>query len=240
MSALDTPTLTDPVAGDVGSATPGPAARRVRARRGEGDRLRTEIIDAAERLLVETADAEAVSIRAIGLAVGVTAPSIYRHFPDKDALIVAVCERCFETMHEYEARECEGIEDPLALMHAMGRAYVHFALDNPGQYRVMMMSPQIADPNKSVDGFQAGDNAMHGLEMLIGAVERAIEAGMLLDVDPVRIAVLLWTTVHGMASIRIAKPELPWPPIDDDLDFMFSAFAHGMCRLPVVAPVEGL
>ena len=39
--------------------------RRVRARRGEGERLRDEILDAAEKLLVETEDADEVSIRAI-------------------------------------------------------------------------------------------------------------------------------------------------------------------------------
>jgi AcrR family transcriptional regulator len=50
--------------------------RRHRARRGEGDRLREEILAAAERLLLETGDESAVSIRAVADAVGVTPPSI--------------------------------------------------------------------------------------------------------------------------------------------------------------------
>ena len=79
-----------------GHAAPRRSARS-RSRRGEGEPLRDEILAAAERLIVETGNEDAVSIRAIADAVGVTPPSIYLHFPDKDPLILAVCERHFET-----------------------------------------------------------------------------------------------------------------------------------------------
>ncbi len=58
--------------------------------------MRADLLAATERLMIETGSAEAVSIRAIADAVGVTPPSIYLHFPDKDSLILAVCERHFE------------------------------------------------------------------------------------------------------------------------------------------------
>src|SRR5205807_237758 len=53
-------------------AAPASATTRRRARRGEGPRLREELLAATERLLAETGDEEAVSIRAIADAVGVT------------------------------------------------------------------------------------------------------------------------------------------------------------------------
>ena len=64
--------------------------------RGEGETLRADLLTATERLMIEAGSADAVSIRAIADAVGVTPPSIYLHFPDKDSLILAVCERHFE------------------------------------------------------------------------------------------------------------------------------------------------
>ena len=67
--------------------------RRSRSRRGEGETLRADLLTATERLMIEAGSADAVSIRAIADAVGVTPPSIYLHFPDKDSLILAVCER---------------------------------------------------------------------------------------------------------------------------------------------------
>jgi AcrR family transcriptional regulator len=68
---------------------------RPRSRRGEGETLREDLLDATELLMIETGSADAVSIRAIADAVGVTPPSIYLHFPDKESLILAVCERHF-------------------------------------------------------------------------------------------------------------------------------------------------
>jgi AcrR family transcriptional regulator len=56
--------------------------RRRRARRGEGEKLREEILEAAERLLLQTGSEEMVQVRAVAEAVGVTPPSIYLHFAD--------------------------------------------------------------------------------------------------------------------------------------------------------------
>src|SRR6516164_5456298 len=88
--------------------TPSSALRRSRARRGEGERLREEILTAAERLLIATNDESALSIRAIANAVGVTPPSIYLHFADRNDLVFAVCERQAEEVDrvmEQAARE---------------------------------------------------------------------------------------------------------------------------------------
>ena len=82
--------------------TPAEAARhqRARARKGEGDQLRAEILAATADLLLATGSEEAVSIRAVADAVGVTAPSIYRHFPDKNHLIFEVCLSSFNGLSD--------------------------------------------------------------------------------------------------------------------------------------------
>src|SRR5262245_26455064 len=85
---------------------------RHRARRGEGDRLRGEILAAAEALLVETANESAVSIRAIADRVGVTPPSIYRHFADKDALLQEVCREVFLRLDDTLEKAASAATDP--------------------------------------------------------------------------------------------------------------------------------
>ena len=77
-----------------------PLTRRRRAPRGSGVRLRNEILDAATQLMLKTGEVKAVSIRAVAQRVGVTPPSIYLHFADKDALLDAVCARYFEQLDE--------------------------------------------------------------------------------------------------------------------------------------------
>lgn len=71
----------------------GPSMARTRAARG--DRLRGELLDAAEHLLNETGDERAVTIRAIVDRVGVTPPSLYRHFDSKEDLVLAAVARRF-------------------------------------------------------------------------------------------------------------------------------------------------
>ncbi len=210
---------------DVAEQTP----RRVRSRRGHGGGLRDEILDVAEVLLFETADADSVAIRAIGQRVGVTAPSIYRHFPDKDELIRAVCVRGFERLSVLFEARLAGVSDPIERIHVLARAYADFALGNPAQYRVLLMSPHIAHHDADhVPSFDDRGESMSGLVRLVEAVESAMELGCLTRQDPWMLALMLWTTLHGIVSLRIAEPDLPWPPVELQLSTMFSLFKHGM------------
>jgi AcrR family transcriptional regulator len=77
-------------------------------RRGLGDQLREEILDATIELLLQTGQAKAVSIRSVAQRVGVTSPSIYLHFAEKDALLDAVCARYFEKLDAEMQRAAVG------------------------------------------------------------------------------------------------------------------------------------
>src|SRR5215218_3182218 len=103
-----------------------PATTRRRAKRGQGDLLRADILAAAEQLLIQTGDQGAVSIRAIADAAGVTPPSIYLHFADKTELLGAVCEARFADLSRYMEVATRGIADPTEVLWAIGRAYVRF------------------------------------------------------------------------------------------------------------------
>src|SRR5215211_7525579 len=85
-------------------------------------------------------EADSVSIRAIADAVGVTPPSIYLHFPDKESLILAVSERHFETFDSAIEEAGASIEDPVESLRRRGRAYVRFGLENPEPYRILFMT----------------------------------------------------------------------------------------------------
>lgn len=210
-----------------------PASSRVRARRGEGDRLRDEILNAAEALLVETADANSVSIRAISQIVGVTAPSIYRHFDDKDALLLATCERAYDRFDDYLVAEAGKVDDPLHEIKAQARAYLRFALDHPGHYRILFMTPGThvhADPETHANALNPAKSEMKALVRLVGAIEASIRAGLVVQIASTeQMALLLWSMVHGIASLRIAQPEMPWPDLDRQVDELFMALATGMC-----------
>jgi len=196
-------------------------AARARARRGEGELLREEILDATERLLAETGDEDQVSIRAVCKAVGVSPPSIYLHFDDKDALLLEVCRRDFAALDDALTAATAGIADPVEALRHRGRAYVQFGLEHPEQYRVLFMSNK---RTHRIDGEVVGSAAFNHL---VDAVQRCIDVGAFRPVDPVSAAVSIWSALHGVTSLLIAMPDFPWPErmISDTCDAQIRAHA---------------
>lgn len=184
-----------------------PGTRRARARRGEGERLREEILDATERLLFEAGDAEAVSIRAVARTVGVTPPAIYLHFSDKTELIFEVCQRIWDRFDDHLRAAVAEIDEPLAWLETIGRAYVDWGLANPEPYRILFMGrPQdVPDDVDKVEVIMAG---VFG--DLVAQVTRAVDGGAMYG-DPTVAAFQAWICVHGLTSLLISVPEMPWP-----------------------------
>ena len=210
--------------------TPAPSAasRRPRLRKGEGRLLRDEILDTAERMLLETGSQDAVSIRAVADAVGVTPPSIYRHFGDKAELIFEVCARHFTALEQHIHQACADIADPVEKLIALGRAYINFGVANPEPYRIMFMTrPDLAP--EQFQGMELAESA--SFAMLTRCVQDCIDAGRFMPgyTDAYRLSLGFWARVHGLTSLRVTKPDITWP---DDPDFV-DDYAE-MCLLGVV------
>jgi AcrR family transcriptional regulator len=197
-------------------AAPGtgaPAAHRRRARKGEGDKLRTEILDAAERLLGEKGSPDYVSMRAIAAAVGVSAPAIYMHFDDKDELFFECCSRRFHELAEVIAKATESHDDPVAKIRAIGRAYIDFGLTRPEHYEVLMLGPI---PDKAVDEPEEAPGArvlVLVAEIVAGGMKSGVFRG---DLEPLATAVALWASVHGATIVLLAKRRQPVKLFDDE------------------------
>jgi AcrR family transcriptional regulator len=200
---------------------------RPRSRRGEGERLREEILDVAEQLVVKAGNADAVSIRAIADAVGVTPPSIYLHFPDKEALVFAVSERRFEEFDNTIESAGATTDDPIESLRRRGRAYVQFGLEHPEAYRVLFMTTYPGDdPLDALRGAGA-----RSFQHLVDAVQRGIDAGALRPVDPLLAAIGVWTSVHGITSLLISMPEFPWPDREKLLDHVCDTQIRGLTEV---------
>ena len=166
----------------------------------EREELRRKVITAATELFQEESYA-AVSMRKIAKRVEYSVGTLYLYYRDKDELFLAVQEEAFRTAFTY-IQQIPETDDSLARLRAMGENYVRFGMQNPGLYRLMFMMERPMQALPEDHGWESGIN-LHGL--LTSLVKQCITAGRLRSADPDRLSFAIWSFVHGMVSLQIAK-----------------------------------
>jgi AcrR family transcriptional regulator len=191
------------------------------------------VLQAAMDLLRETGDEASVSLRAVAQRVGVSVPAIYLHFEDKAALLDAVCGEVFEALHVAMKEASAGAPDAFEALRRQGIAYVRFALANPEHYRIVMMRSNAGhDPDEEI----ASGAFAHLLDSVV-----ACEALGVLEGDPVELGLRLWAGAHGIAALLVAKPNFPWPPVEELVERTIHSVGLGLAaasRLPGLMPAE--
>lgn len=197
---------------------------RARSPRGSGAALHDEILFAAADLLAETGSEDAVSVRAVADRVGVSVPAIYLHFAGKQELLDAVCDHVFESLDAALEQAGVGVSSPVERLRAFGTAYVKFAVAHPEHYRLVLMTNRgiSSEPSPEVAASRQA-----GLERLVGGIAAAQAAGAMEPGDPMMIALVFWASVHGIASLLIARPTIPWPPLEVFVGLMMDRVGRG-------------
>jgi AcrR family transcriptional regulator len=181
--------------------------RRERNARGEGDRLRATLLEAATELIAESENPDNVSVRAITRRAGVSPTALYLHFTDREQLFIAVSEECFAELHTVMCTAGEGAGDePRDQLVAMGHAYLRFARERPGHYAVLFQRHITPEP----EGDEGSKVGMHVFESLVEVVRRCGVP----DDDAFDYGVVLWMALHGRAAVASAMPGFPFPDED--------------------------
>jgi AcrR family transcriptional regulator len=179
-----------------------PEAQRARNPRGQGDRLRVEILQAASRVLAELGGEQAVTLRGVARAAGIAPASMYQHFVDKAELIRGLVDYDFEELRAAmaEADAVRPATDVMGRLRAQLHAYSRFVLDNPGHYRLMLHNRRrtgTADDPRSMTAI---------LAMVTDAFGRCERAGHRLRVAVDRAAVMVFVGTHGRVALYHSDP----------------------------------
>lgn len=201
-------------------------------RERERAELRGRILEAARELFV-TEGFEAVSMRKIARAVEYSPTAIYLHFPDKQSMLEAICDEDFLALAT-RFRKIATIQDPIERLRAAGRAYAEFGLEHPHHYQLMFMTPRPHHtPEKS--RIERGNPEQDAYAFLNWTVGEAIAAGRLREeLDDVElVSQIVWSGVHGIASLLITKsnePWIDWRPRQRLIEEMLDMTLHGILR----------
>ncbi|MCE6998289.1 TetR/AcrR family transcriptional regulator [Saccharothrix sp. S26] len=185
---------------------------RPRNRRGEGPRLREDIVRAATALIVRTGTDQTVTLRSVAREVGISAPSIYAHFTDRDAIVEAVVLEAIAQLHGDVEAAVTAHEDPVEGLLAGCAAYIDFGTREPARYRVLFDWPRLKPAAARTD--DSDSRGLDAFHVLVRNLEACVRAGRSASTDPFGDAVALWTALHGRVLLRASLPDFPWPSAD--------------------------
>jgi AcrR family transcriptional regulator len=163
--------------------------------------LRKALLDEAFEVL-RRGGAEAVSLRAVATAVGVSPSAAYHHFPDKDALLVAVGDMAAELFDRRmidAAASVPGDSDTAAVNRfgELGRTYIGFAQEEPHLFRHMF--GELCAGNSPITR-----GTSPAFDTLLAALDSLARRGLLRPGAREGLELVAWSCVHGFAVLAAA------------------------------------
>ena len=198
------------------------APRHRRNARGQGTRLADDIVRGALAIIERTGSDDAVTLRAVAREVGIAAPSIYAHFADREAIIMAVVVGIFDELADkVEQAEISAGADPVDRLLAGCQAYLDYGLAHPARYG-LLFSPRGLAPEDYCQPVPIGPDGSPVLEFgaeafsrLVQGIQACVAAGVSASEDVLADATGVWVALHGAVTLRTAVPGFPWPELAD-------------------------
>lgn len=189
--------------------------------------LRGALLDAAKATL-ESTGVHALNLRTLARGLGVSEAAPYHHFRGKDGLIAALAEQGFRTLAARMDAASRRAQEPSEQLREVGRAYVQFALDEPGWFRVMF-GAHIANLPDDLVPREAGGEVYGHLQRCCAAVAEA-QGRPQRAVSMERAA---WSVAHGVATLlleRELRPQETGDMANDVVDAVLDVVIAGIER----------
>lgn len=160
--------------------------------------LRQTLLDAAVALIGEVGPG-AFTLREVARRAGVSHNAPFRHFASKDELLAEVAAEGFDRLTASMQKSMARATSPRERLRECGCGYVAFALRWPHHFLMMFDLPHA--PRGQEKQHAAGQNAFGVLQKCIAEEQRS---GDLPAGDPLPLAWVAWSLVHGIAKLAIS------------------------------------
>lgn len=168
----------------------------------EKEELRERILSAAKTLFLEKG-VEKTSIRNIADLIEYSPGSIYHYFKDKNEIFHALHSEGFQLLMS-RMEPLSQVANPMERLKKMGLIYIAFALENPDMYDLMFIkeAPMMHVSNSNEEQWKEGFGTFNFLR---ATIKDCIDTGYFRGHDEEALSFLIWSTVHGMASLQIRQ-----------------------------------
>lgn len=160
--------------------------------------LRPALLKEAAKL-IKTSGLEDLSLRKLAEKCGVSSMALYRHFPNKSALILAVLTQGYEILQQNmaEISKIHSSDDIIDLLKAIGYGYFDFAIKNKNFFYLMYGENIFPQRYKK----QLDEKANILFEFLKSVIKQGMERSKIIQADPNSIAFALWAYLHGITFL---------------------------------------
>ncbi len=149
------------------------------------------------------------SMRKVGARIGYSATTIYHHFQDKEALLLALLGEAFCSFRQTLDDAYASTDDPVARLAAIGLAYIRYAQNHPVYYSLMFLRRPDYLLHREQELFHGTNN---GLDTLMKAVVEMQALGYYPGHSSEAVAHSLWARTHGIVALGLTvfqgKPEI--------------------------------
>jgi AcrR family transcriptional regulator len=195
--------------------------------------LRESLVDAAMQL-ARSGGPGAVVLRAVSREAGVSHNAAYRHFADHDDLLAAVSDRCMAELADLMRQRTAEVtvrgatKRAWAKLEAIGRAYIDFAVSEPGWFRTAFSAAHGAPPPAA--GRVVEEAALGPFELLSARLDELIEVGAIPPERRPRAEHAAWSMVHGLSSLLVDGPlrALPRAEVDQIVGTVLGVVSRGL------------
>lgn len=170
--------------------------------------LREALLSAAVDSIREQG-AENLSLRALARVVGVSQTAPYRHFADKNGLLVELARQTFDELSRVTSERIDPALNCAENLLRAGEAYLRYAIANPEKYRLIFGSS--ITQREQYPKLQTA--ARSAFNVLLQLMAEGAQRGEFLPTEPMLLANNCWSSIHGFALLTIdgvfARKEQP-------------------------------
>jgi len=169
---------------------------------------------------------QALSLRAIGRTLRITAPAIYNYFPDRGALVTALIVDAFTSFCQAlaAARDVLPKEDYAGRFTAVGFAYRRWAIAHPQRFLLIFGTPV---PGYDFSDDKLGPAPINSFLVLVGVLDEAQRAGVLCPPE----GYVRWTPVLQAQAQALCNMNIAYDPLTIYLATEAWAKVHGLTAL---------
>lgn len=181
----------------------------------ETELLRERVLETAEEIIA-TEGVRNVTMRRIASSIDYAPTVLYRLFANKDDLMDHLIARGYGGVRDRYEEVMRHDLAPLERLAAVLAEYCSYALDHPNHYQMWFTTGAISREDDRLK-MQHGRLEFGVFQQWLDCIEACREGGLFPGRDQFQVFQVLWTRMHGVISLRLQHPDLPWLPAEKHL-----------------------